>query len=135
VQWITLVDSRRGPAQEENEADMNDTQPVRRARHLMDPANPRRPSVDSPEITVVRQWVLSVLVGTTILHLAGGLAIAGVFADGSRPGAGVGLNLLAAACGVGAVAAARLIHGRRLLSWWLLLGLLPGLVGLWFVLG
>jgi len=114
---------------------MDDTQPVRRGRHLMDPANPRRPSVDSPEITVVRQWVLSVLVGTTILHLAGGLAIAGVFADGSQPGAGVGLNLLAAVCGVGAVAAARLIHGRALLSWWLLLGLLPGLVGLWFVIG
>jgi hypothetical protein len=129
-----LVDSRRGPLPEENGAEMNDTQPVRRRRHLMDPANPTRPSIDSPEITVVRQWVLSVLVGTTILHLAGGLAIAGVFADDSRPGAGVGLNVLAAMCGVGAVAAARLIHRRTPLSWWLLLGLIPGLVGLWFVL-
>lgn len=115
---------------------MDTTPPVRRRpRHLMDPANPQRSSVDSPEITVVRQWVLSVLVATTILHLAGGLAIAGVFADGSRPGAGVGLNVLAALCGVGAVVAARLIHGRTPLSWWLLLGLLPGVVGLWFVLG
>jgi hypothetical protein len=100
----------------------------------MDPANPQRPSVDSPEITRVRQWVVSVLVATTILHLAAGLAVAGVYADGSRPGAGVGLNVLAAACGVGAVLAARLIHRRRPWSWWLLLGLLPGLVGLWFVL-
>jgi hypothetical protein len=82
----------------------------------------------------VRQWVLSVLVTTTVLHLSAGLAIAGVFADGSRPGAGVGLNVLASVCGVGAVLAARLIHGRRPMSWWLLLGLVPGLVGLWFVL-
>jgi hypothetical protein len=35
---------------------------------------------------------------------------------------------------VGAVVAARLIHRRTPLSWWLLLGLVPGLVGLWFVL-
>jgi hypothetical protein len=112
---------------------MNTTQPTRR-RHLMDPANPQRPSVESQEITRVQQWVLSVLVTTTILHLSAGLAIAGVYADGSRPGAGVGLNVLASVCGVGAVLAARLIHRRTPLSWWLLLGPLPGLVGLWFVL-
>jgi hypothetical protein len=116
-------------------AGMSDTgQPTRRARHLMDPAHPQRPSVESPEIARVRQWVLSVLVVTTVLHLSAGLAIAGVLADGSRPGAGVGLNVLAALCGVGAVEAARLIHGRRPVSWWLVLGLLPGLVGLWLVL-
>ena len=113
---------------------MDTTQPVRRRRHLMDPAHPQRPSVESREITRVQQWVMSVLVATTILHLAVGLAVAGVFADGSRPGAGVGLNVLAGVCGVGAVLAARLIHRRTALSWWLLLGLLPGLVGLWFVL-
>ena len=100
----------------------------------MDPAHPQRPSVDSPEITRVRQWVLSVLVATTILHLSAGLAVAGVFADGSRPGAGVGLNVLASVSGVGAVVAARLIHGKKPVSWWLLLGLVPGAVGLWFVL-
>jgi hypothetical protein len=101
----------------------------------MDPANPQRPSVDSPEIRRVRQWVASVLVVTTILHLSAGLAVAGVLTNGSRPGAGVGLNVLSAACGVGAVVAARLIHRRKPVSWWLLLGLVPGLVGLCFVLG
>jgi hypothetical protein len=79
--------------------------------------------------------VLSVLVATTILHLSVGLAVAGVYADGSRPGAGVGLNVLAAVCGVGAVVAVRLIHRRTPLTWCVLLGLVPGLVGLWFVLG
>ena len=100
----------------------------------MDPANPQRPSVQSREITRVQQWVLSVLVATTILHLSVGLAVAGVVADGSRAGAGVGLNILAAVSRVGAVVAARLIHRRSPLSWWLLLGLTPGLAGLWFVL-
>ncbi|MGC4111588.1 MAG: hypothetical protein QM747_14445 [Nocardioides sp.] len=108
--------------------------PPRRPRHLMDPANLQRTSVDSPEITRVRQWVASVLVATTILHLSAGLAVAGVLTNGSRPGARVGLNVLASACGVGAVVAARLIHRRRPVSWWLLIGLVPGLVGLWFVL-
>ena len=101
----------------------------------MDPAHPQRPSVESREIMRVQQWVLSVLVATTILHLSVGLAVAGVYADGSRPGAGVGLNVLAAVCGVGAVVAVRLIHRRMPLTWWVLLGLVPGLVGLWFVLG
>jgi hypothetical protein len=113
---------------------MDTTQPPRRPRHLMDPANLQRSSVESREITRVQQWVLSVLVATTILHLAVGLAVAAVYADASRPGAGVGLNVLASVCGVGAVAAARMIHRRTPWSWWLLLGLLPGVVGLWFVL-
>jgi hypothetical protein len=113
---------------------MDETQPVRRARHLMDPNNLQRPSVESREITRVRQWVLSVLVGTTILHLAGGLAIAGVFADDSRPEAGVGLNIIACVCGVAALVAARLIHQRSPFAWWVLLGMIPGLVGLWLVL-
>ena len=100
----------------------------------MDPAHPQRPSVASPEITRVRQWVLSVLVATTIVHLSAGLAIAGVLTDDSRQGARIGLNVLAAVCGVGAVLAARLIHGKPPLSTWLLLGVVPGAVGLWFVL-
>jgi hypothetical protein len=34
--------------------------------------------------------------------------------------------------GVIAVATGLIIHGKRPLSWWLLLGLVPGLVGAWF---
>jgi len=114
---------------------MDTTEPTRRRpRHLMDPDNLQRPSLESREITRVQQWVMSVLAATTILHLSVGLAIAGIVADGSRAGAGVGLNVLASVCGVGAVLAARLIH-KRPLSWWLLLGPVPGLVGAWFVLG
>ena len=114
---------------------MDTSQPTRRRRHLMDPANLQRSaSLESREITLVQQWVLSVLVATTILHLSAGLAVAGVLADGSRAGAGVGLNVLASVCGVGAVVAARLIHRRTPWSAWLLVGLVPGAVGLWLVL-
>ena len=46
----------------------------------------------------------------------------------------MGLNLIAAAIGVLAVATGLVIHGKSPLSPWLLLGLVPGLVGLWLVL-
>lgn len=110
--------------------------PVR--RHLMDPDAPRRPSRDSARaernLTRVQRWVMSALAVTTILHLSAGLIFAAVFLDDPRPGAEVGLNLIAAAFGVLAVAAALGIHGRRIVSPWLVLGLLPGVVGLWLTL-
>ena len=69
------------------------------------------------------------LVVTTILHFAVGLAVAAMFVDDSRVDARVGLNVLAAITGVMAVVAGRAIHGRALLSPWLALGLVPGLAG------
>ena len=101
----------------------------------MDPAHPQRPSVESREITRVQQWVLSALVATTILHLSVGLAVAGVYADGSRAGAGVGLNILAAVQSASAPSSlpasstgVRRSHGGCFS------GLTPGVAGLWFVL-
>jgi hypothetical protein len=110
------------------------TTPTRRPRHLMDPNNLQRSSAGGMSITRVQQWVLSVLAATTILHLSAGLVVASLYVDSSRAGAQVGLNVLAAVCGVFAVAAARLIHRRSPFSLWLLTGLVPGLVGLWLVL-
>ena len=77
---------------------------------------------------------MSVLAVTTILHLAAGLVVAAYFMDSSRSGARIGLNLIAGVIGVFAVAAGRLIHHKSAVSPWLLLGLTPGLVGLWLVL-
>lgn len=102
----------------------------------MDPANPRR-EVLKPTgpgamgLEPVQKWVLSVLAATTIGHLAAGLVIAAVYVDETRTGAQVGLNVLAAAFGVIAVAVFRAIHQKPMLSAWLLLGVLPGAVGLW----
>lgn len=83
----------------------------------------------------MQRWVMSALAVTTILHLAAGLVLAAVFLPEPRLSAEVGLNVIAAAFGVMAVAVGLAIHGRSPLSPWLVLGLLPGALGLWVTLG
>jgi hypothetical protein len=111
---------------------------VRRPRHLLDPADiaqSHRQSQGTQEsLTNVQRWVMSVLAVTTILHLAAGLVLAAVYMDDSRLDARIGLNVISAAIGVLAVVIARVIHGKPPLSPWLLLGLVPGAIGLWLVL-
>ena len=109
--------------------------PKKRPRHLMDPANPHREVIRSTDsgpmhLEPVQKWVLSILAFTTIIHLSGGLAIASLHVGEDRVDARVGLNLIGAAFGVIAVAVFRAIHQKPLLSPWLLLGLLPGIVGM-----
>jgi len=93
------------------------------------------PQTTSPDpasgmsITKVQQWILSVLAFTVIEHFAAGLAFAAVFADDQD--ARVGLNVLAGITGVAAVAAFRALHAKPILSAWLLLGPLPGVIGAW----
>jgi len=109
----------------------------RRARHLMDPSQPRKPT--SPEdlarLDRVQKWVLSVLTVTTIGHLALGLVLAALTITEDSPGAQVGLCVLASVTGVIAVAAGFAIHRRAPLTPWLLLGLIPGIVGLVLAFG
>lgn len=105
--------------------------PAPRPRHLIDPANPpRRTAQGDRSLRRVQKWVLSVLAVTTILHLSGGLVLSAVFLDAEFTQARVGLNLIAGLVGVGAVGAALVIHQKSVWSPWLLLGLLPTLVGL-----
>jgi hypothetical protein len=105
----------------------------RRPRHLLDPNDVRGSharSVGTPQqLSNVQRWVMSILVVTTILHFSGGLAIAAMVVDQDRLDARVGLNVLAAVTGVLAVAAGRAIHRKQVLSAWLVLGLVPALVG------
>ena len=84
-------------------------------------------------ITKVQQWIISVLAFTVIEHFAVGLAFAAVFAD--EQDARIGLNVLAGVTGVVAVGAFRALHGKPILSAWLLLGPLPGVVGAWLTFG
>ena len=110
--------------------------PVR--KHLMDPNAPRpvRSAVrEQQSLTRVQRWVMSSLAVTTILHLSAGLILAAVFLDDPRRDAQVGLNVIAAAFGLMAVAAFRAIHGKSILSPWLAVGLIPGAIGLWLTLG
>ncbi|WP_235537145.1 hypothetical protein [Nocardioides sp. Soil805] len=116
---------------------MTEQQQPRRARHLMNPNAPRR-TLDEREreqksLSRVQRWVMSVLAVTTILHLEVGLIVAAYFLDDPRPGAQVGLCLIAGAFGVIGVALAFLIHGRRPLTPWLLVGFVPAAIGIWLV--
>ena len=91
----------------------------------------RRPVRGSMHLEPVQKWVLSILAATTIVHLAGGLVIAAMYVDDTRTDAQIGLNILAGAFGLIAVAVFRAIHQKKLPSAWLLLGVLPTFVGLW----
>ncbi|MBZ5738881.1 hypothetical protein [Nocardioides mangrovi] len=113
--------------------------PKKRPRHLMDPNNLQRETIRSRDngpmhLEPVQKWVLSALAFTTIIHLSVGLVIGAMFISEDRMDARVGLNVIAAAFGVLAVAAARAIHQKALFSWWLLIGIVPGVVGLVLVL-
>lgn len=101
-----------------------------RRRHLMDPNAPVRDQYGSPGTTRVQTWVMSTLVVTTILHMAGGLLVAAWFIDEAETVPRVGLSVIAGAFGVMAVGAGLAIHRKPLLSPWLALGLLPMVVGL-----
>ena len=99
--------------------------PVR--KHLMTPGQPRPAQRYSTSLGSVQKWVMSTLVAITILHLSAGVVVAAYFSD--RMDSKIGLLVISAAFGLLAFEAALLIHRHRPVSWWLLPGLLPALVG------
>ena len=105
--------------------------------HLLDLDAPRRvvrdPAEEDRDLARVQRWVMSVISVTTILHLSGGLVVAAAMLDEKPYGSQVGLAVMAGVVGVLAVATGLGIHGRRLLSPWLLLGLVPTAIGLWLI--
>lgn len=102
----------------------------------MDPDAPRKVASveDRARLERVQRWVMSVLVATTIFHLSAGLVIAGAVIDDSERVAQVGLCVLGGAFGVVAVASAFAIHRRPIASPWLLVGIVPTLIGLAIIL-
>jgi hypothetical protein len=100
-------------------------------KHLMTPGQPR-PQQRQTNITTVQRWVMSSLTAITILHLSGGIVVAAYVSD--RRSSQIGLLVIAAVFGMLAFVAALLIHRRSPLSWWLLPGLLPALVGAYIIL-
>lgn len=96
----------------------------------MDPHNlPSRQGGGSKSLTQVQRWVMSSLAVVTILHLSGTFVFAAMISD--KLDARVGLNVIAGVVGIIALAAFRAIHGKSLVTPWLLLGPIPGLVGAW----
>ena len=121
---------------------MSSTMPRRhedkRRRHLLDLDAPRRvvsdPAAEERSLGRVQRWVMSTLAVITILHMSAGLILAAMYLDDATRASQIGLNVIAGAFGVLAVVVGLAIHGRRLLSPWLLLGLVPTVVGLWLTL-
>ncbi|MGN0064771.1 MAG: hypothetical protein ACI379_11055 [Nocardioides sp.] len=108
----------------------------RRARHLMDLDAPRTAPnqvAEKRSLTNVQRWVASTLAVSTVLHLALGLILATKIIDNPQPGAEEMLCVMAGMLGVIAVGIARLIHGKKPLSWWLVIGFVPTLLGLWYI--
>ncbi|MFL6022370.1 MAG: hypothetical protein ACJ72O_03450 [Marmoricola sp.] len=111
-------------------------QSTRRAKHLIDPANPRpRPTgeerrLEQARLNRVREWVTSALAVTTVFHLSVGLSIAAIFMNDDRLAARIGLNLIGAVLLVAGIAGARAIHHKNPLSPWLALGVVPAAVGM-----
>lgn len=111
--------------------------PAKVRKHLIDPTAPPRPrdiAAEKKSLSNVQRWVMSVLaVVVTLLHSAL-ILLAAVSLDNPRPGAEVGLSIIAGAFGVIGIAVFLAIHKKRILSPWLLLGTLPTFVGLWVTL-
>jgi hypothetical protein len=78
---------------------------------------------------------MSTLAVTTILHLVVGLVVAAVMLDDAPDSSKIGLNVIAGIFGAIAVATGLAIHGRRILSPWLLLGVVPTAIGLVLTVG
>jgi hypothetical protein len=103
-------------------------------RHLMTPGQPPRPVPrGGMSLTSVQRWIMSSLAVTTILHLSGGLVLAAKVAD--ERSSKTGLLVISGAFGVLAFAAGVMLHGKSPLHPLLLLGLVPALLGTWWVLG
>ncbi len=112
---------------------MKPVKPVKRPRHLMDPDHLVRP-VNDRSLTNVQRWVMSVLTVFTIAHLAIGIALAAQFVEADALAPRIGLNVIAMIFGILGLAAGFAIHGHKPLAWpyagWLVLGTIPGVVGL-----
>jgi len=99
-------------------------------KHLMTPGVPRPPSRGKSMSTAqVQKWVTSVLAASLIGHFAGGIVVGALSVP--RGSSRIGLLVIAGILGLIAVGAFRILHQWRILSPWLLLGLLPASVGVY----
>ena len=105
--------------------------PVRRPKHLMTPGQPRPQPARAMSLTAVQQWVMSAVAVSTLLHMAVGLVFAAYYVD--ERSSKIGLLVISGAFGLISMGSGLLIHRKRLLHPLLLVGLLPPLVGAWWI--
>lgn len=101
----------------------------------MDPNAPRKAPDPAAlkRLETVQRRVVSALIMTTIFHLTAGFIIAAkIEIDDDRVDAQVVLVLVGALFWVVGVAAVRALNKRPIVSPWLLTGLVPLAVGIWW---
>jgi hypothetical protein len=80
-------------------------------------------------VTQVQRWVSTVLTVTIVGHFTAGLLLSAVMVGDRQLAPRIGLNVLATITATLMVGGVRAIHARSLLSPWLALGLLVGILG------
>lgn len=79
----------------------------------------------------VQKWVITVLTVVVLGHLAEALVIFALISPDDHPASRIGLLIIAGIVGLLAAVGVRAVHRRRILSPWLLLGLVPAGVGVY----
>lgn len=80
----------------------------------------------------VQKWVSTVLTIAIIGHLSEAIALFGVMIRDDKTSSAIGLLVIAGVLGILTVITIRIIHKRRILSSWLLVGLTPAAFGTYF---
>lgn len=99
----------------------------------MDPNNPQPTERRDMSLTSVQQWVLSVLAATTIMHMQIGVIIGAATLHTDERAGRIVLMIVSAGFGLLAMGAALLIHKKSPLHPLLLIGLIPTLIGCWWI--
>ena len=85
-------------------------------------------------ITKVQQWIVSGMLGAFGLSLAASLSYsAWLMMDRDKPDNAWGLWTMGLIVGVLTMGGARLLHKRSVISWWLLLGVVPAAIGYYYL--
>jgi hypothetical protein len=116
-------------------ADRAHQQPVRpskQRKHLMTPGQARPQPARSMSLTSVQRWVMSAVAVSTLLHMSAGLVFAAAYVE--ERSSSIGLLVISGAFGLMSIAAGLLIHQKSVVNPLMLLGLLPPLVGAWWIL-
>jgi hypothetical protein len=108
-----------------------DHRPPKVRKHLMTPGQPRPQPARAMSLTSVQRWVMSTLFVSTGLHLAAGVVLAAHYVE-ERTSA-IGLLVISGAFGLLSMAAGLLIHKRSLVNPLMLVGLLPPVLGAWWI--
>ena len=105
--------------------------PPKQRKHLMTPGQIRPQPARSMSLTSVQRWVMSAVAVSTLLHMSVGLVFAAYYVE--EQSSKIGLIVISGAFGLMSMAAGLLIHRKSVVHPLMLVGLLPPLIGAWWV--